>query len=59
MAFEMNLIDRIDTIRVNSISDEEFERVRSKTPEYYAECLMARWDELQARAKAAIESNKR
>ena len=53
----MNLIDRIDTIRVNSISDEEFERVRSKTPEYYAECLMARWDELQARAKAAIESN--
>ena len=57
MALETNLIDRIDSIRVNSVSDEEFERVWKKSLDYYALRLMARWDELQARAKEAIESD--
>ena len=57
MARNENLIDRIDTIRANSVSDKEFEQTWGRSLDSQVEKLMARWDELQARAKDAIESN--
>ena len=56
MAKEMNLIDRIDTIRANSVSDKEFEKIWGESLDRKVEKSMERWDQLLIRAKMAIES---
>ncbi len=56
MAKEKNLLDRIDTIRANSVSDKEFEQTWGRSLDEGTGKLMERWEELQALAKAAIES---
>lgn len=56
MAKEMNLIDRIDTIRANSVSDIEFEKTWGESLDRKVEKSMERWDQLLIRAKMAIES---
>lgn len=49
------LIDRLDTIRVNSVSEEEFERVWGKSLDDHAKRMVARWDILLAQTKEAIK----
>lgn len=56
MAKVKNLLDRIDTIRANSVSDKEFEQTWGRSLDEGTSKLMDRWEELQALAKAAIES---
>lgn len=56
MAKEKNLLDRIDTIRANSVSDKEFEQTWGRSLDEGTSKLMDRWEELRALAKAAIES---
>lgn len=56
MAKEMNLIDRIDTIRANSVSDKEFEKTWGESLDKKVKKSMERWDQLLIRAKMAIES---
>lgn len=54
-----NLIDRIDTIRANSVSDKEFEKTWGESLDRKVKKSMDKWDELLAHAKKAIEvSNK-
>ena len=55
MAETKNLIDRLDTIRANSVSEVEFERVWGKSLDDHAKRVVARWDKLLAQAKEAIE----
>ena len=52
----MNLIDRIDTIRANSVSDKEFEQTWGESLDSKVKKSMDKWDELLAQAKTAIES---
>lgn len=56
MARIENLIDRIDTIRANSVSDKEFEQTWGRSLDSQVKKMMGRWDELQARAKEAIDA---
>lgn len=51
-----NLLDRIDTIRANSVSEQEYEKFWGKSLDSKVKESMDRWDELLAQAKAAIES---
>ena len=54
-----NLIDRIDTIRANSVSDKEFEKTWGESLDRKVKKSMDKWDELLAQVKKAIEvSNK-
>ena len=57
MAKIEKVLDRIDEIRANSVSDIEFEQTWGKSLDKHVEELMRKWDELQAQAKAAIEEN--
>lgn len=57
MAETKKLIDRLDTIRANSVNEEEFERVWGKSLDDHAKRMVARWDILLAQAKEAIELN--
>lgn len=50
-----NLIDRIDTIRANSVSDKEFEQTWGESLDRKVKKSMDKWDELLAQAKKAIE----
>lgn len=56
MALQRNLIDRIDTIRANSVSDEEFEKTWGESLDRKVKKSMDKWDELLAQARLAIES---
>ena len=56
MAKVENLIDRIDTIRANSVSDKEFEQTWGRSLDSQVKKMMGRWDELQARAREAIDA---
>lgn len=56
MAKEMNLIDRIDTVRANSVSDLEFEKTWGESLDKKVKKSMERWDQLLIQAKMAIES---
>lgn len=56
MANVKNLIDRIDTIRANSVSDKEFEQTWGESLDSKVKKSMDKWDELLAQAKTAIES---
>lgn len=51
-----NLLDRIDTIRANSVSEQEYEKFWGKNLDSKVKKSMDRWEELLAQAKAAIES---
>ena len=57
MAKKTNLMDRVDTIRANSVSDKEFEQIWGESLESSVSKTMDKWDELLAQAKKAIESN--
>lgn len=50
-----NLIDRIDTIRANSVSDKEFEQTWGESLDRKVKKSMDRWEELLAQAKKAID----
>ena len=52
-----NVLDRIDAIRANSVSDIEFEQTWGKSLDKHVEDLMRKWDELLAQAKAAKRFN--
>lgn len=56
MAKRKNLVDRIDTIRANSVTDKEFEETWGRSLDSEVKKSMDRWDELLAQAKEAIES---
>lgn len=56
MAQKENLIDRIDTLRANSVSDQDYEQFWGKSLDSKVKQSMKRWDELLARAKKAIDS---
>lgn len=49
-------MDRIDTIRANSVTDKEFEQTWGESLDVHVERMMGRWDELLAQAKKSIES---
>ena len=55
MAKVMNLVDRIDTIRANSVSDKEFEQTWGESQDSKVKKSMDKWDEWLALAKKAIE----
>ena len=55
MAKYSRLMDRIDTIRANSVSDKEFEEVWGKSLDEHVEKMMDRWDVLLAQAKKSIK----
>ncbi len=57
MVHIINLIDRIDTIRVNSVTDKEFEQTWGMNLDMKVKNAMGRWDELLEKAKNAIEEN--
>ena len=57
MKEQKNLIDRMDTIRANSVSDKEFEQIWGESLESSVRKTMDKWDELLAQAKKAVESN--
>lgn len=50
-----NLIDRIDTIRANSVSDKEFEKTWGESLDRKVKKSMDKWDEILAQSKKAIE----
>lgn len=50
-----NLIDRIDTIRANSVSDKEFEKTWGESLDRKVKKSMDKWDEILALSKKAIE----
>lgn len=54
MVHIINLIDRIDTIRVNSVTDKEFEQTWGMNLDMKVKNAMGRWDELLEKAKNAI-----
>jgi len=56
MTKKENLLDRIDTIRANSVTDKKFEQAWGRSLDEVTGKLMGRWDVLLAQAKAAIES---
>lgn len=59
MALQRNLIDRIDTIRANSVSDEEFEKTWGESLDSKVKKSMDKWDELLAQVRKAIDANKK
>ena len=50
-----NLIDRIDTIRANSVSEAEYEKFWGKSLDSGVKKSMGRWEELLAKAKETIK----
>ena len=51
-----NLLDRMDTIRANSVSEQEYEKFWGKSLDSKVKKSMDRWEDLLAQARAAIES---
>ena len=54
-----NLMDRIDEVRVNSVTEDEYERVWNRSLDEQVSRMMARWDELMARAKEAVDAQEK
>ena len=54
-----NLIDRIDTIQANSVSDQEYERFWGESLDSKVKKSMDKWDELLAQVRKAIDANKK
>ena len=57
MAQKTNLIDRIDSIRANSVSNKEFEQTWGESLDRKVKKSMDRWEELLAQAKKTIKVN--
>ena len=56
MTKKVNLIERIDTIRANSVSDKQYEQTWGRSLDSKVKQSMDRWDVLLAEAKKAIDS---
>lgn len=54
-----NLMDRIDEVRVNSVTEDEYERVWNRSLDEQVNRMMVRWDELMARAKEAVDAQEK
>jgi len=54
-----NLMDRIDEVRVNSVTEDEYERVWKRSLDEQVSRMMVRWDELMARAKEAVDAQEK
>ena len=54
-----NLMDRIDDVRANSVSDDEYKRVWNRSLDEQVSRMMVRWDELMARAKEAVDAQEK
>lgn len=54
-----NLMDRIDEVRANSVSDDEYKRVWNRSLDEQVSRMTALWDELQARAREAVYAQKK
>ena len=59
MKHEKNLMDRIDEVRVNSVTEDEYERVWNRSLDEQVSRMMVRWDELMARAKEAVDAQEK
>jgi hypothetical protein len=54
MANLKNLLERIDTIRANSVSDYEFEETWGRSLDVGTKKLMDRWDALLAQTRESV-----
>ena len=54
-----NLMDMIDEVRVNSVTEDEYERVWNRSLDEQVSRMMVRWDELMARAKEAVDAQEK
>ena len=54
-----NLMDRIDDVRANSVSDDEYKRVWNRSLDEQVSRMTALWDELMARAKEAVDAQEK
>lgn len=54
-----NLMDRIDEVRVNSVTEDEYERVWNRSLDEQVSRMMVRWDELMARAKEVVDAQEK
>lgn len=54
-----NLMDRIDEVRVNSVTEDEYERVWNRSLDEQVSRMIVRWDELMARAKEAVDAQEK
>ena len=54
-----NLMDRIDEVRANSVSDDEYKRVWNRSLDEQVSRMTALWDELQARAREAVDAQEK
>ena len=54
-----NLMARIDEVRVNSVTEDEYERVWNRSLDEQVSRMMVRWDELMARAKEAVDAQEK
>ena len=54
-----NLMDRIDEVRVNSVTEDEYERGWNRSLDEQVSRMMVRWDELMARAKEAVDAQEK
>ncbi len=54
-----NLMDRIDEVRVNSVTEDEYERVWNRSLDEQVSRMTALWDELMARAKEAVDAQEK
>lgn len=58
MANLETLIDRLDTIRANSVSDQAYEKTWGCSLDSKVKKSMNRWEELLAQAKKAIDERR-
>lgn len=56
MTKKVNLIERIDTIRANSVSEKQYEQIWGRSLDSKVKQSMDRWDALLAAAKKAIDN---
>ena len=56
MTQKENLIERMDTVKAESVSDKEFEDAWGISLDAQVEKMMAKWDSMLAQAKDAIDS---
>ena len=54
-----NLMDRIDEVRVNSVTEDEYERVWNRSLDEQVSRMMVRWDELLSCAKEAVDAQRK
>ncbi len=52
----MSLIERIDEIRANSVTDEDFKRIWGKSIDEHVDELMKFWEECKTKYKPGVAS---